>query len=484
MQLYLSAQKNAESSDDNNIKGLICFYIGRLNYNQTKYDNAIYNFKLALEHFNRFQDYKRAIPAFTMIANTFLIQNNTDSTFIYYDKALQLAESHQDSVQQAIIRQNLGTVYWAINKPDTAIKQLYQALELNPKLSDKIYLNLGSAYGLKGMTDSAKYFAGLSLDLLKEKNDVFSLSGNYELLSRLEEQNGNYSEALNCLHEYNKYIKQINTRKEQFNIDEIEKNYNLKLLNESRDRIQSYKITVTVMAILIFASVIFSCIRNRKLRQSLFESENKSNSLLAENVKLQQSLSESENKINSLLAENEKLQQSLSESENKVNSLLAENEKLQQLLFEFENKFNSLLAENEKLTKRIIEFYKKACSSVYRIETGPKDNIEVKSKETTIAVSRVAGIIFQKGRWDSINYLFDTLFENIREQTLKYELKDIYLKIICLIYIGFNNTEISAVVNISPNTVQQTKAEIRKKLGMDSGAKIKDFVSNLIKNMQ
>jgi tetratricopeptide (TPR) repeat protein len=257
MQFYLDAKSNAENSNDNDIKGLIYFYIGQLHYNKLEFDHASKNFKLALEHFNHCRDYKRAIPVITVIGNTFLIQQNKDSAFIYYNKALQLAESHRDSVQMAVVGQNSGAIYWSINMPDTAIKQLYQAMELNPKLSDMIYLNLSCAYEQKNMIDSAKYFAGLSLDLLKAKNNISSLSTNYKLLARLEEQNGNYPGALNYFYKYDEYINQIYTRKDQFNIYETEKKHNLKLLKDSRNKIQFYKIVIVVLSLFILSIVVF-----------------------------------------------------------------------------------------------------------------------------------------------------------------------------------------------------------------------------------
>jgi tetratricopeptide (TPR) repeat protein len=423
LQYYLDAQTNAEHLDnDNDIKGLINFYIGQLHYNKSKLDHAIDYFKLSLECFNRCQDYKRAIPAFIMLGNTFLIQKNADSAFIYYNNALQLAETHKDSVLLAIIKLSLGTAYWNINKSDTAIKQLYQALELNPKLSDMIYLNLSCAYEQKNMIDSAKYFAELSLDLLKAKNNISSLSTNYLSLSRLEKRTGNYSKALDYLHKYNKCIEQINAQKEQFNIDEIEKKHSLKLLNESKDKIQLTVIVILILILFIISIVTFMVyfrMKNRKL-------------------------------LNSLFVENEKIQKSLSKSENEL---------------------NSALDEKEKLTIDILQVYKDACILIYDMKVAGNTQKEIDISEK----------IFPQGKWQSINRSFNTLFASIRKHFSKYnDIKEQDIQIICLTCIDFSIIEISVVLDLNKNTAQQMKTEIRKKLGMNNREKIKDFVLNSI----
>jgi DNA-binding CsgD family transcriptional regulator len=274
-------------------------------------------------------------------------------------------------------------------------------------------------YEQKNMTDSAKYFAGLSMNLLQEKNDYFSLSSNYELLSRLEERNSNYSKALNYLHEYNRYIMQINTRKEQFNIDEIEKNHNLKLLNESRDRIQSYKITVTVMAILIFVTVIFSCIRNRKL--------------------------------------------------------MLENRKLRQSLSEFENKSNSLLAENEYLTNMIVKFYKGACKFVSNVEINPTEL----NKFTLNAIIFPKGGRWETINY-MFKVLFEKIQKQTSKYEItEFDLQIICLTCIGFDPVGISlilKAKLNTVRQNQSNLRKKLKMDTR-------AADIKDFILNLIKNI-
>jgi hypothetical protein len=425
LRYYLDAQTNAGHPDNDDIKGLINFYIGQLHYDILKYKIAAVNFKSALEHFNRCQDYKRAIPVLTMLGNTFFIQRNTDSAFIYYNEALQLAESRRDSVQLAIVRQNLGTVYWSINKPDMTIEQLYQAMKLNPKLSDMIYLNLSHVFEQKNMIDSAKYFAELSLNLLKEKNNDPSLSTNYKLLTRLEEQSGNYSKALNYLHEYNECVTRIYARKEQFHIDEIEKKHSLKLLGDSGNKIQFYKIVMLFLSLFILSIVVFLFYSRMKNRKSL----------------------------NSLFIENEKLQQSLSASENEL---------------------NSALDEKKILTCDILQLYKEACLLIYDMKVAGNAQKE----------SYICSKIFPQGKWHSINRLFNPLFENIKEKLSKYnDIKEQDIQIIYLTCIDFSVVEISVVLDLNRNTAQQIATDIRKKTGMKSRENIKDFVLNIINNM-
>jgi DNA-binding CsgD family transcriptional regulator len=224
------------------------------------------------------------------------------------------------------------------------------------------------------------------------------------------------------LHEYNKCIKQINTQKELFNIDEIEKKHNLKLLNESEDKLQ---LAVIVILILIFSTIstvafiVYSRIKNRK-------------------------------RLNRLFVENEKIRKSLSESENEL---------------------NSALDEKEKLTCDILQIYKDACILIYDMKVAGNAQMDISKK------------IFPQGKWRSINRLFNTLFANIRKHfSNDNDLKEQYIQIICLTCIGFSIIEISVVLDMNKNTAQQIITEIRKKLGISNRGKIKDFVLNIINN--
>jgi tetratricopeptide (TPR) repeat protein/DNA-binding CsgD family transcriptional regulator len=470
MQFYLKAQTSAEDSDNHNIKGLIRFYIGKLFYEKSEFDDAVNNFKSALEYFDLYRDYKRAIPVNIMIGNVFLRdkkRKNNDSVFMYYDKSLRLAENHRDSVQQANVRQNLGVVCLIMGKPNKAIKQLYEALKLYPELSNKIYFNLGQAYEQKKMMDSAGYFAKLSLNLLLEKkNDSLLLSNNYKFLSRLEEREGNYSKALNYLHKHNECEK-INRNKKKFNPYDEERKHMQKLLDNSQANVRKYKIIIWGLSVLSLAIFVYFFIESRKL------------------FKIRLKSSKANANIKKLSDENEKFKKENAENEKKTNIIMenyqhiqTEIETLRQSLSGYKDELNRATAENKRLTDWILQVYFDISTLVYDM-TGGKTT----QKKMSLTIEKLNVIIFQKDRWSNVNYPFYTLFKNIMEQTSKYELSKLELQIVCLTYIGFNSIRIAFILEMNEHTIQQDKSKIKKKLKLDGNAKIENFILSIVNNM-
>jgi tetratricopeptide (TPR) repeat protein len=270
MQFYLEAKVNAENTDIIGLKGLINSYIGKLYYYQRKYDNAICNFKSALQHFNESPDnYKRQIAALNDIANCFLIKKVKDSAMICYTEALQLARTTQDS---ATIKQNLGVMYLTLNETGMAKQQLIQALNLNSDsdstLLNLIYMNLSRVYERETLMDSAVYFAKLSILLGEKRNDLYSLYANYKILSRLEEKNGNYQNALNyykkCFTSYTK----IQT-KNAVDIQGIETRHTLNMLkNKCRRYIIAIRLVCSAIVIITFFYIRSIYKNNRKRRKN------------------------------------------------------------------------------------------------------------------------------------------------------------------------------------------------------------------------
>jgi tetratricopeptide (TPR) repeat protein len=187
LKFYLDAKATAESSDDDDIKGLVRYYIGEQYYKQRKYENAIGNFKPALEHFNKsLENHKRKMAVLNTIGNCFLLKKEIDSAMICYNESLRLAGTAQDS---ANIMHNLGIAYLSFNDTNKAKQQLFHALNLSPDsvLQNSIFLNLSKVYKEEKMTDSAIYFAKLSLQSVKN-NDDYILINIYNTLSNVERE--------------------------------------------------------------------------------------------------------------------------------------------------------------------------------------------------------------------------------------------------------------------------------------------------------
>lgn len=75
------------------------------------------------------------------------VMGNNDSSLIYYDSALQIAEEHGLTSMQAAIHNNIGLIYWKKGKYELAIEQYDFGLSNYSKLND----SLGVANSLNNM---------------------------------------------------------------------------------------------------------------------------------------------------------------------------------------------------------------------------------------------------------------------------------------------------------------------------------------------
>jgi tetratricopeptide (TPR) repeat protein len=417
LQLYLKAQTTAESSNDNDIKGLIRSYIGQQYYIQRKYSEAIDNFKFALEYFNKSENnYRRAVSVLNKLGNSFLIANKKDSAMIYYNDALQYAKIAQDS---ADIMQNRGVAYLTLNEFDNAKQQLLQSLKLNSDstLQSLIYLNLSRIYEKEGIIDSAVYFARLAVLLEEKRNDIYSLYANYQILSRLEGKNDSCYKVMDYCKKWLECYTKIRTEN-VFDIQRIEIKHELdRLRSEQRSYIIIIWYSCSALMIILLVYIMHICRNKRNLKK-----------IKLKNLVLEDILE-------------------------KTQSHLDEKKKLVDL---YHNTLKEIYKNVDKLSSD---------SKFKKIMNNDSERINE-------IVAHLHLIFYKNHTWDMIYNAGKSIFDKIK--TLYPQLTENELKIACLDCLGFTNVMIANIVGLKQNTIQQQETKIRNKLGIEG--KIAPFI--------
>ncbi|GHV56223.1 hypothetical protein FACS1894182_02330 [Bacteroidia bacterium] len=428
MNAYLGAETISRQIADENRKGLIQYFIGELYYEQRLYPDAIERFKSAYNYFSRSSDnYSREILTLNIIGNSFFLAKQRDSALMYFDQALQLADSRRDSNQIALTRHNLGVAYLANEEVQSAKGELFCALRLasDTSLQTKIYLTLAGMYGKGARIDSALYFSGRAVELLKLQKDETALVSAYKLSSRLEEKNGNLRNALHYHRQYLHCYDWMRDEKEKANLLELQKKYDFELIKGMNNRLViQHQWALLFLALLIIAIALISFIFYRTHQQH-------KNAL----VEAKQTTYQLKGMVNN--------------ADNAIHAFMT-------------NKFD--------IVKKIS-----------LLEGYLRDEEKEKGKEILRKVNK---IIYEKDSFDwevlyqAMNALYKGYFDKIK--IVFSQLSELEYKICCLTKSGLSNTEIAIILKSNVNIIQIRKTSIRKKLDVPEYGDIVKFMDTVI----
>jgi len=168
-------KKQLRKSTENNQKASLAEEIASSYFN-TNHDSVFKYFSIAQNFANKSETKEDDIKIYRSFAyfhthrtNDFAEANE------HYLKALKIAESSENLLEQALIYNDLGIVGWKQGKYLPAVENYYKANELLPKVKDsdleiRVSLSLGIVHNESAMNDEAKVFYARGLKLA-EQND-------------------------------------------------------------------------------------------------------------------------------------------------------------------------------------------------------------------------------------------------------------------------------------------------------------------------
>ncbi len=438
MQLYMEARTAADAARDNYMSAMADFYIGILNLKQyTLGEEARTHFKSAVRKISSTQGrYPNELATYSSIGNTFLLEQSIDSTLSYYHKALDIAVQYNDLPQQISLNRMIGLALLGVDSLASSLEATKHALALSLQTNNtdqlpEIHLNLANIYLKENQTDSALYYATLSLGFSKIKGAT------YYTLSEIEESRRNYQKSLEYLQVYCNYADSIYSRRQSQNVLAVQKRYNFELIQNANRKLTIEKLWMGIGFIsfaLIVAIVLFVMQKKRnKDREALALAKDQIYHL--KYMAIPQGKQEDENY----------------EANKKLRDALYKQMDLMKKVYLLEG----FLTDDQKMSGATV------LERVNAIIYEPKENFDWRD-------------IFQM-----VNALYDDYL--IRLSKAYPALNEEEILICCLLKVGLNNKEIILLLKSTPNIIQKKKTSIRKKTGMKDQEHFVKQLDTLIK---
>lgn len=425
---YVDAEGYLKDSDDYTLKGLIKYFIGDLYFDQLLKDEAIKQYKEASIYFNRSGKYGNELMTFEKLGITFLMKKEIDSCLYYYNKAISLSQSQNDSIEQARMSRSIGLVFSQLGNYEQARLYFRKSISYfkNPGNKANTYLDIAYSFNDSKNRDSTLYYANKSLELIGD-NDYELRQAIYQLIIEMEKQDSDYGKTYHK--NYNKTLFRILKETDNQAILDVQKKYDFELIQNENNRLLIHRQTAFLIILGLIAVI---------LALNLYYSR--------KNIK---------NKI------------ALADAEQKASQLTD----MADSFGEKEDSFKKLLLQHFNILKKVA-----------LIETHLK---EEEKKQGRKLLKKVNEIIYNEGSvdWDLILKTIDQLCNRFPTVLYKIcpQLDDSEFKICCLTYADLNNAEIAIIMRLSVNTVQMKKSNVRKKLGIEGYGNLKVFLSEYVK---
>nr|WP_321354499.1 hypothetical protein [uncultured Draconibacterium sp.] len=427
LKIYLDAGKYLNQSYDNNLKGLVESSVGAVYYEQLLTDKAIIHLKKAEKFFYTAENHRNEIITGNLIGNCFLMEEETDSAFSYYFKALASADSLGFEQEQVAILESLGVACRETGDWPNAEKFLKETLYLTTDSIEKsrVLSNFAELFFQIGKLDSASHYIMQSLVFLPAEKDNYLAANIYETWSAIYEKSENFKDALEKYKIYSDYLVLIFEENRDKDVMEVEKKYNFQLIVTQNKQliIERQRILLFSILLLLFFIVLSFILYH-------YHKQNK---------------------------------RKLKETEQKVR-------KLNELARSFNEKENSL----RNILVRHFDILKKAAL----LEGYLKEDEKRKGK---LLLQKFNEVVYgeKSFNWDLLYETLNSLSNNFfnRLSNKFPQLDESEFRICCLLAVDFSNTEIAIILNYSINTVQAKRSVIRKKLGIKPFGNIRDFLN-------
>ena len=255
---YMEAEKLADKTDNDNLKGLIQSNLGILHREHSSYPKAIELLKNAVQLYSKAKNYKNEINSLRLIGDCFGINEKIDSSFYYYNESLKLAVLHNMPKQQSDVKNDMGATYLSQENYEQA-KNLFQeslALADDSVSKARILLNIAQVYGYENKADSVNFYIDKAMALNNSNPWLIQIS--YRLKSEIAEKNNRYQNALIDYKEYYNYTLKVWDNAKNNALLDIQAKYDyIKLKNaESEIIIKQQKVALILLVALLAAGII------------------------------------------------------------------------------------------------------------------------------------------------------------------------------------------------------------------------------------
>jgi len=421
---YLEAEQLASKTEAANIKGLIQGNLCTIYLAQGLFNEAMTRGKNAAALFRAAGNHKNEINSLLRVGNCFLYNGEADSTLYYCREGMALADRYQIPVQQVATRQSIAVTLLKTGDHTRANLFLREALAFSQEddaVRAKIFLSMADVYCIEHRSDSALYYIEQSRSV--GEDDPYFLASLSELQAQIEEETGQYPEALASYSKYMDYVFETFDDDRSAAVLDIQKKYDYERIKSEAGRrvIRTQYTVILLLCLLVFALIVTSYLFRRAAcsHKKALDAEDRVKSLML------------------LLGTDNG--QTIRDRVRYQFSILKET-----ILFE-----ETLTPEERSKGEKLIrKFYK----IVFGKELPEKERLFQTIDE------------MQGGLYDWLHEQYPGLSED-------------ELRLCCLSYEKMRDSDIAYILNTSETMVQRKRSDIRKKTGIPPRGNLHNFFS-------
>ncbi|WP_321518633.1 hypothetical protein [uncultured Bacteroides sp.] len=429
MHAYTESLTEAIKTQDNKLKGLVQNGIGDLLEQQGFYEQALRAYQKTNKLY--WHNSKDKIASISNEGRSYLLMDETDSALIVFQHGIKLAEKKKDKNGESLLMQNISLAYSQKQEYKQALRAIQRSFQLNTDSAEilRYYVNFGKLYTFLGMKDSASYYYDHVKSKVEKLTNHYLQASTYLALANWEKSRKNYAAAFEYINKRALSIENIMHDRNRSSVLDIEKKYDFELLKNTHDKqiihLQSWLLLLA--ALLVVSGGTFTIYTIRRKNQMIT----------------------SQQTINTLKSMNQELSTSIYlHNADLHNAVLVQCDIAKKII-----RFNQDIEKYESLQTSPVQMMQR----INKIFYGEKKIEE--QWETILKSINLVRPGFAKQ--------IETRFPNLSV----YEFR------ICLLtYAGFKIQEIAIILNQKPNTIQTRRSSIRRKMGLEAGAEIADFL--------
>ena len=441
---FLAAKDVYERTKDHKMLALILEEIGMINRRQELFDDALSNFREALDTHIRLKDSLGIISVSQNIARVYLFKSQWDSCSYYYNNALEIAV--KKNLSEISILHELGILYRSMQELSEAERYFLAAYEKETDEEKKYMecLSLGYLYMQMGQTENARKYLKMSAKSSKAYTQISA----FDCLYFLEKDIDNFEEAI----VYHELADSITNAMEELNsrelIASLQKKYeNEKLQNDNlhmKVRYTNFMLWGMIAFLIVVACMCYYYYKNRNNKKKIAEIESQ--------------IRENEEEI-------ERYQQEIEDIQISKDQVLKENLMLEEnrtKVGELNGKIILLTMQNKTLSEHLKEL-----GGELNVGTSSSSFIHAFRLLLAIKEGTLRGKLSNEER-QKLFSLFDLMYWNYVTRLLERAptLTKHDLEICCFLKFGLTHEELSCIFHTTSDSVTRAKGRLKGRLGV------------------
>lgn len=441
---FLAAKDVYERTKDHKMLALILEEIGMINRRQELFDDALSNFREALDTHIRLKDSLGIISVSQNIARVYLFKSQWDSCSYYYNNALEIAV--KKNLSEISILHELGILYRSMQELSEAERYFLAAYEKETDEEKKYMecLSLGYLYMQMGQTENARKYLKMSAKSSKAYTQISA----FDCLYFLEKDIDNFEEAI----VYHELADSITNAMEELNsrelIASLQKKYeNEKLQNDNlhmKVRYTNFMLWGMIAFLIVVACMCYYYYKNRNNKKKIAEIESQ--------------IRENEEEI-------ERYQQEIEDIQISKDQVLKENLMLEEnrtKVGELNGKIILLTMQNKTLSEHLKEL-----GGELNVGTSSSSFIHAFRLLLAIKEGTLRGKLSNEER-QKLFSLFDLMYWNYVTRLLERAptLTKHDLEICCFLKFGLTHEELSCIFHTTSFYVTRAKGRLKGRLGV------------------